>query len=115
MAKATTTTADIGLISSVSISANGATAATAVPEGTTLELAVSAPVGVTAVLQASYDAGQNFYDLTPSSLATIDASAAAKSSTVQYYTEEPNIQLRVNATGFTSGSLTFRISGAPRR
>lgn len=116
MAKASSTSSDVGVINTVTITSDGATTAILVPEGRLLELAISVPAGVTAQIEASYDGGVNFFVLTPTSLSVIDASAAAKAYTMQYFTEEPGIYLRASGTGFGVGDeLSFRISGAPRR
>lgn len=116
MAKATTTSTDVGLIGSVSITADGATSGITIPEGRDVELSISVPLGVTASIRASYDAGATFpFLLTPSSLSVIDATSAAQAVTMKYRTEEPHIQLRVDGTGFGVGdTLTFRVSGAAK-
>lgn len=112
MAKATTTGTDIGLIGTQSITSDGATTAIVVPAKRLVELVIAVPAGVTATLEASYDAGVTWYTMTPTSFSVIDASAAAKSYAMQIYVEESNIQVRASGTGFGVGdTLTLRLSG----
>lgn len=116
MAKASSTSDDVGLVGEESITSNGATTPIIAPEGRLLELAVSVPEGVTAQIEASYDAGATYFNLTPTSLSAIDATSSAKANTMQYFTEEPGVHLRVSATGFGVGDeLTFRVSGGKKR
>lgn len=115
MAKIGTTDTDVGLLDDSSLIADGATTGYTVPAGRLIELATSVPAGVTATIEASYDGGSNYFTLTPTSLSIVDATAAAQAVTMQYFTEEQGIKLRVSAAGSWSGTLTFRISGGPKR
>lgn len=115
MAKYGSTDTDVGLLSATTITANGATTGFTVPAGQLLELAVSVPSGVTGTVECSYDGGTNYFTLTPTSLSVVDATAAAKAITMQYFTEEQGIKLRCAGTGtWGGGTLSFRISGGKR-
>jgi hypothetical protein len=113
MAKASSNEADIGLISATTLTADGATTAVQMPPKRLVNLAVSVPVGVTATVQVSYDAGATWYTATPSSLAVIDATSAAQAPTMPLYEEEPWVQYRVAASGtWAGGTMYVRFSGA---
>jgi hypothetical protein len=116
MAKVGSTDDDVGLLSATSITADGATTGYTVPAGRLLELALSVPSGVTGTLECSYDGGTNYFTLTPTSLSVVDATSGAAAVTMQYFTEEHGIKLRARGAGtWGGGTMTFRISGAPKR
>ena len=117
MAKLTTTSEDFGLIDTATITANGSTTGIEVPAGRLIELSVSVPSGVTGTVRASFDGGATYpFVLTPTSLSVIDATAAAVGVTMQYYTEETGVRLRVDGAGtWGGGTLSFRVSGAVKR
>lgn len=115
MAKYGSTDTDVGLIDTVTITADGATTGVAVPAGQLLELAISVPSGVTGTIECSYDGGVNYFTLTPTSLSVVDATSAAAAVTMQYFTEEQGIKLRASGAGtWGGGTLSFRVSGAKR-
>lgn len=116
MAKATATDTDIGLINSDTITANGATDGVSVPHGRIIELAISVPSGVVGTIQCSFDAGSTWYTLLPTSASVVDATSAAQAVAMQYFTEEPGIMLRAAGAGtWGGGTLSFRVSGSPKR
>lgn len=116
MAKFTATDEDVGLVGVVTLTADGETDGITVPAERLLEIVIDVPVGVTATIQASYDAGASYKSLSPSSLSVIDATAAAVATTVQYFTQEQGIRLGVAASGtWGGGILSFRVSGPAKR
>lgn len=116
MAKLTTDDEDVGLVGVETLTSDGDTNGITAPAERLLELVIDVPVGVTATLQASYDAGASYKALSPSSLSVVDATAAAVSTTMQYFTQEEGIRLGVAASGtWSGGTLTFRVSGPAKR
>lgn len=116
MAKLTATDADVGLIGTDTLTADGETDGITVPAGRLIELVVDVPNGVTATIQASYDAGASYKTLAPTSLSVIDATGGAVGTALQYFTEEQGIMLNVAASGtWSGGTLGFRVSGPAKR
>lgn len=112
MGKATSTDTDRGLIGTATITANGATTGIMIPTRQVVHVACSVPSGVVGTLQMSFD-DTNWFNMTPSSLAVLDATSAAVAQVTQYYTEEPGVFLRAAGTGtWGGGTLSFRVSGA---
>lgn len=112
MAKLTAADEDVGLVGTDTLTADGETDGITAPAGRLLELVVDVPNGITATLQASYDAGASYKTLAPTSLSVIDATGGAVSTTMQYFTEEQGIMLNVAASGtWSGGTLSFRVSG----
>lgn len=111
MGKASATDSDRGLVGAQTITANGATTGILVPTGQVLNVAVSVPSGVTGTLEMSFD-NSAWFTMTPSSMALIDATAAAKAQVTTFYTEEPGVWLRCSGAGtWGGGTLSFRVSG----
>lgn len=113
MGKSTTADSDRGLIDAVTLTADGSTTGIKIPTGQVLNIGMKVPSGVTGVLEVSVDGGVSFYTMTPRSLSTIDATAAAKNEMTTYYTEEPGLQIRASGAGtWGGGTLYLRIAGA---
>lgn len=111
MGKATATDSDRGLVGTATITADGATTGIMVPPGQVLNVATSVPSGVIGTLQMSFD-NTNWFNMTPSSMAVLDATSAAVAQVTQVYVEEPGVFLRAAGAGtWGGGTLSFRVSG----